>query len=58
MIAAQCILCDQRFLLGDERAPLPAHVYRRGLLRGRRCPSTYGIPSDEAVALQPVLTGR
>jgi hypothetical protein len=40
----RCILCGRMFVATGSPAPLPAHVYPLGLLRGRRCPSTYGVP--------------
>jgi hypothetical protein len=40
-----CVLCGRRFDLPTGQATLPAHVYPRGLYRGRRCVSTVGIPA-------------
>jgi hypothetical protein len=40
----RCILCGRLFGTTGGPTPLPAHVYPLGLLRGRRCPSTYGVP--------------
>ena len=44
MARYRCILCDRLFELPGEQPALPAHVYPRGLFRGRRCASTYGVP--------------
>ena len=38
-----CAVCGRRFVLTTDRVELPPHSYPRGLLRGRRCPSTYGV---------------
>jgi hypothetical protein len=43
MTEYRCILCDRRFVLAGDAIALPAHVYPQGLLRRRRCPSTYGV---------------
>jgi hypothetical protein len=43
MTEYRCILCDRRFVLAGDVPALPAHVYPSGLLRRRRCPSTYGV---------------
>jgi hypothetical protein len=40
----RCILCGRLFVTTGGPTPLPAHVYPLGLLRGRRCPSPYGVP--------------
>lgn len=52
MTEYRCILCDRAFVLAGGSAPLPAHLYPTGLLRRRRCPSTYGVPMAA-----PALTG-
>jgi hypothetical protein len=52
MTEYRCILCDRRFVLAGSVTSLPAHVYPSGLLRRRRCPSTYGV-----AAAAPLLTG-
>jgi hypothetical protein len=52
MTEYRCILCDRAFRLAGASTPLPAHVYPSGLLRWRRCPSTYGVPVA-APALAP-----
>jgi hypothetical protein len=51
MTEYRCILCDRHFLLAGDVMALPAHVYPRGLLRRRHCPSSYGVP-----AVAPVLS--
>ena len=38
-----CAVCGRRFVLAMARPELPPHSYPRGLLRGRRCPSSYGV---------------
>ena len=39
-----CVLCGRVFPLPSGQSTLPAHVYPRGLFRGRPCASTYGLP--------------
>jgi hypothetical protein len=48
----RCILCGRLFVLAVDAPALPAHVYPSGLLRWRRCPSPYGVPTAA-----PVLAG-
>src|SRR3712207_1185003 len=43
-----CVLCGRVFLLPSGQPALPAHVYPRGLFRGRPCASAYGVPVDPA----------
>ncbi len=39
-----CVLCGRVFALPSGQPALPAHVYPRGLFRGRPCASAYGVP--------------
>ena len=44
IIRYSCVLCGRVFPLPSGQSTLPAHVYPRGLFRGRPCASTYGLP--------------